>query len=253
MLVKVLLILGLIGAAPSVFAERAMGPTMCACPGRHKPLGGASSCEEACYGKSRSSSGSSSVDNPFAPLIQMGIDELFKPEDPAEVERRRALEQAQREEAARLQKIKDDRMDGEASSLLGLAEREPIMGDDELLKDAPASTPSPTPDAGPIVPLAKVTPTPKPFPKLGLSRANFARQSDKSSGKLPTSRVACAENDSGQFFCTDSACGQGDGVPSCCPKSHPYLNHCDCQCYYSNYDIKNCSSYTGCQHTWSPK
>lgn len=38
---------------------RAAGPTMCACPGVHKPLGNNATCEEACYG---SSSGGGSGD-----------------------------------------------------------------------------------------------------------------------------------------------------------------------------------------------
>jgi len=230
-----------LGISPA-WAERQVGPTMCACPGKHRPLGSAATCEEACYGTSSSGSGSSGVGEALAPLIQQGIEELFKGEDPAVVEQRREEARKRAEEAARLQKEKDDKMDAEAGSLLGLAEKDKIVGDDELLRDAVASPPKPS-----------AKPSPKPFPKLGLSRANFARQSDKSSGKPPTARVACAEGDANQFFCTDNACTAGPNVPSCCPKSHPYLNHCDCQCYYSNYDIKDCSSYTACLQTWSPK
>lgn len=39
------------GGVSVTFAQgRAVGPTMCACPGAHKPLGNSATCEEACYG-----------------------------------------------------------------------------------------------------------------------------------------------------------------------------------------------------------
>lgn len=218
-----------------------MGPIMCACPGRSKPLGSASSCEEACYGKSSSGgggSGASDTVNALTPYIQQGIEQLFKGEDPAVAAERRERELRQAIEAARIQKEKDDRMDAEAGSLLRLTEAPKIVGDDELLRDAPK-------DTKPKIAL-------KPVPKISLSRENFARQSDKSSGRAPTSLVACGEGDETSFHCSDGACA-AEGKPACCPKSHPFLNHCNCQCFFSSYDIKDCSSYTSCKHTWRPQ
>ena len=46
-------------ASAPALAQVPVGPTMCACPGQHKPLGNNATCEDACYG-SRSSSGGSS-------------------------------------------------------------------------------------------------------------------------------------------------------------------------------------------------
>ncbi len=220
-----------------------MGQVMCACPGRSKPLGSASNCQEACYGTSPSGGSGGGSDysdtmKALTPYIQQGIEELFKGEDPAVTAERRERERQQAIEAARIQKEKDDRLDAEASGLLGLTEAPKIVGDDELLQDAPKDT--------------KPQKAPKPVPKISLSRENFARQSDKSSGRAPTSLVPCNESDEGSFHCSQGACAL-EGKAACCPKSHPFLNHCDCQCYFSSYDIKDCSTYTSCKHTWRPQ
>jgi len=45
-------------------SSRPVGPTMCACPGKHQPLGSSRTCEEACYGTRPSPGGrGSSVDH----------------------------------------------------------------------------------------------------------------------------------------------------------------------------------------------
>ena len=50
-----LIAVALVCFTPVALAQRAVGPTMCACPtGGHKPLGSNSTCEEACYGSSSS-------------------------------------------------------------------------------------------------------------------------------------------------------------------------------------------------------
>jgi hypothetical protein len=46
---------------------------------------------------------------------------------------------------------------------------------------------------------------------------------------------------SGQATCRTFACG-ANGL-YCCPASHPYLSHCDCQCYNASPD---CQSYSAC-------
>jgi hypothetical protein len=45
----------------------------------------------------------------------------------------------------------------------------------------------------------------------------------------------------GQATCRTFACG-ANGL-YCCPASHPYLSHCDCQCYNASPD---CQSYSAC-------
>jgi tetratricopeptide (TPR) repeat protein len=46
--------------APSVAFGGWVGDTMCACPGRHKPLGNNANCEDACYGTRSAPSGGNS-------------------------------------------------------------------------------------------------------------------------------------------------------------------------------------------------
>src|SRR4051812_36680962 len=115
-----------LSAVGPAFAEKAVGPMMCACPGRHRPLGSAASCEEACYGKSGSGGSAGSSSNPameaLTPLIRQGIQELFKEEDPAVRAQRLELERQRAVEAARLKKEKDDKLDSAADSLLGLTD-----------------------------------------------------------------------------------------------------------------------------------
>jgi len=64
---------------------RAVGPTMCACPGAHKPLGNNATCEDACYGV-RSAPGGG------GPGIDYGAIEARRRAQEAEAERQRQAE-----------------------------------------------------------------------------------------------------------------------------------------------------------------
>lgn len=90
-------------APQAAFAQtgRAVGPTMCACPGVHKPLGNNATCEAACYG-TRSSPGS-------RPGIDYGATEAQRRQaEAAAAERaRQEREDEERERLAEEQREKD--------------------------------------------------------------------------------------------------------------------------------------------------
>ncbi len=129
-------------------STRAAGPTMCACPGRHKPLGSASTCEEACYGTSSSSSGGSST-NPLVPLTGALVGELFKPrvltageqQAQAEASARAAVARAAAEkEAMARRQARADRLDREAFLRMSLLDA-PFNPEKRVTTDSrPAAT-----------------------------------------------------------------------------------------------------------------
>jgi len=113
---------------PSVAFGGWMGDTMCACPGRHKPLGNNANCEDACYGRRSSSGGNSapSYDNGAARRAQEAAEadaEAERQRQHAEAERAERERQAEEKRQAEIKRQKDaafirDR-DAAANSLKG--------------------------------------------------------------------------------------------------------------------------------------
>lgn len=140
---------------------RAVGPTMCACPGAHKPLGNNRTCEDACFGSgSSSSSGPTSSGGSIGTIIGNEIGNQINKAlfgDPQEDARRRAreaLEQQRNEELQRAAAVEADRrqeeqknrllggmMGVEASQSLGLMGVESGPGLSLMTDSASAITP----------------------------------------------------------------------------------------------------------------
>jgi len=97
-----------------------IGDWMCPCSGGEKPMGGASSCEEVCYGSSRSSTPSRDYEAERRAQEQAEAERRAEAERQAELERQRKAEEERRrqEEAERQAKFIRDR-DVTAGSLRG--------------------------------------------------------------------------------------------------------------------------------------
>lgn len=113
--------LGMVGFAfaPSVAFGGWVGETMCACPGRAKPLGNNATCEDACYGTRSSPGGGNST-----PSYDYGAAQRAR-EAEAERQRQAEAERIERERQAEIKRQKDaafirDR-DAAANSLKGSA------------------------------------------------------------------------------------------------------------------------------------
>lgn len=96
------------------------GDWTCPCPGGEKPMGGASSCDEVCYGSSRSSTPSRDYEAERRAQEQAEAERRAEAERQAELERQRKAEEERRrqEEADRQAKFIRDRDDA-AGSLRG--------------------------------------------------------------------------------------------------------------------------------------
>lgn len=96
------------------------GDWMCPCPGGEKPMGGASSCEEVCYGSNRSSTPSRDYEAERRAQEQAEAERRAEAERQAELERqRKAEEERRRQEDAERQADFIRKRDEAADSLRG--------------------------------------------------------------------------------------------------------------------------------------
>lgn len=114
---------------PSVAFGGWVGDTMCACPGRHKPLGNNANCEDACYGTRSAPSGG----NPSPSYDYGAAQRAQQAAAAAEAERQRQQAEAERLERERQAEIKRQKdaafirdRDAAANSLKGSSG--PAMG-----------------------------------------------------------------------------------------------------------------------------
>lgn len=87
---------------------------------------------------------------------------------------------------------------------------------------------------GPPLGLKEVSIFPVACPKAAHERLLFAAAGGQ----------CAAEYGEGWYDCITNFCNT-EGL-FCCPPGHPYLNHCDCQCYESS-DF-DCKSYSNCRY-----
>jgi hypothetical protein len=144
-------ILAIAPTAASAQTGRPVGPTMCACPGAHKPLGNNRTCEDACFGsRSSSSSPSGTSGGSIGTIIGTEIGkELGKalfgdPEADAirkaeqELERRRAEEQALKQQEESKNRLLGNMIGVDNSPPLGLIGVESSPGL-SLMTDSPSA------------------------------------------------------------------------------------------------------------------
>jgi hypothetical protein len=83
----------------------------------------------------------------------------------------------------------------------------------------------------------------------GSAPASMGEAPEAEASGLPLVECAPRAEADSVHTCHTLSCGGTDRQPICCPRDHPYLSHCDCQCYGSRPEV-DCVSYSACQYDY---